>query len=78
MRTYQVYSLNGSGGITGNRNIEAENDGEALFAVRSMQRPLVTEVWSGDRRIGRIPAFAPVENEPIGLGPIPLPKGAAT
>jgi hypothetical protein len=63
--------------ITGNRDIEAENDDEALFAVRAMQRPLVTEVWSGDRRICRIPAFAPPQSEAIELGPIVLPKGAA-
>jgi hypothetical protein len=78
MRTYQVYSINGAGGITGNREIEAENDDEALFAVRSMQRPLITEVWNGDRRIGRIPAFAPPQSETIELDPIALPKGAAT
>jgi hypothetical protein len=56
MRTYQVYSINGTGGITGNRDIEAENDDEALFAVRAMQRPYSTEVWYRDRRIGKIPA----------------------
>jgi hypothetical protein len=78
VRKYRIYSLEGGGRITGDREIEAENDDEALFAVLSMQRPLVTEVWSHDRRIGRVPAFTPIHDEPIELGPIALPKGAAT
>ena len=28
------------------------------FDVRSMQRPLMTELWLGDRRIGRVPPRA--------------------
>jgi hypothetical protein len=55
VRQYQIYSIDQNGMITGNREIEAENDDEAIFAVRSMQRPLNTEVWYSDRRIGRIP-----------------------
>ena len=55
MREYQVYSIDECGRIVGERTIEAANDDEALFDVRSMQRPLMTELWRGDRRIGRIP-----------------------
>ena len=55
MREYRVYSIDECGRIVGERTIEAANDDEALFDVRSMQRPLMTELWRGDRRIGRIP-----------------------
>ncbi len=56
MTEYRVYSVDECGRITGDRTIEAPSDEEAVFAVRSMQRPLVTEVWFRDRRIGRIAA----------------------
>ena len=56
MREYQIYSIDDRGSIVGNRVIEAKDDDEAVFAVRSMQRPYQTEVWHRDRRIGRIPA----------------------
>jgi hypothetical protein len=55
VRQYQVYSIEPDGRISGNRVIEAASDDEAVFAVRSMQRQLTTEVWHGDRRVGRIP-----------------------
>ena len=55
MRTYQVYSVDERGSISGNRTIEAANDDEAVFAVRSMQRPLETEIWDRDRRVARVP-----------------------
>ena len=56
MREYQIYSIDDRGSIVGNRVIEAKDDDEAVFAVRSMQRPYQTEVWYRDRRIGRVPA----------------------
>ena len=52
---YQVYSIDPEGRITGNRVIEAANDDEAIFAVRSMKRQLDTEVWRRDQRLARIP-----------------------
>ena len=52
---YQVYSIDPEGRITGNRVIEAANDDEAVFAVRSMKRQLDTEVWRRDRRLARVP-----------------------
>ena len=55
MKTYHVYSVDEHGSISGNRTIEAANDDEAVFAVRSMQRLLETEVWDRDRRVARIP-----------------------
>lgn len=55
MKTYQVYSVDEQGSISGNRTIEAANDDEAVFAVRSMQRPLVTEIWDRDRRVAKVP-----------------------
>jgi hypothetical protein len=55
MKTYRVYSVDGNGQITGDRTIEAANDQEAVFAVRSMERQLDTEVWDRDRRIARVP-----------------------
>jgi hypothetical protein len=56
MKNYQVYSIDEGGVVTGNRVIEAASDDEAIFAVRSMQRPHYTEVWYGDRRVARVPA----------------------
>ncbi|HEX3677741.1 MAG TPA: hypothetical protein VHU79_10185 [Sphingomicrobium sp.] len=55
MKTYHVYSVDERGSISGNRTIEAANDDEAVFAVRSMQRPLATEIWDRDRRVARVP-----------------------
>jgi hypothetical protein len=55
MKTYHVYSVDEHGSISGNRTIEAANDDEAVFAVRSMQRLLQTEIWDRDRRVARIP-----------------------
>lgn len=55
MKTYHVYSVDEHGSISGNRTIEAANDDEAVFAVRSMQRQLETEIWDRDRRVARIP-----------------------
>lgn len=55
MKTYQVYSVDENGSISGNRTIEAANDDEAVFAVRSMQRPLETQIWDRDRRVARVP-----------------------
>jgi hypothetical protein len=55
MKEYQIYSIDENGVISGNRVIEAQSDEEAVFAVRSMQRPQNTEVWYRDRRVGRVP-----------------------
>lgn len=71
MREYQIYSIDEGGRITGNRTIEAVSDEEAVFAVKSMQRPLNTEVWYRDRRVGRIPGQVVLAQE------WPLPPGAA-
>jgi len=38
--------------------LQAENDDEVIFAVRSMGRQLETQIWDRDRRVARIP---PVE-----------------
>jgi hypothetical protein len=57
MKSYEVYSVDENGSISGSRTIEASNDDEAVFAVRSMQRPLETQIWQGDRRIARVPAY---------------------
>ena len=56
MKTYRVYSIAQNGRICGDRTIDAKNDEEAVFAVRSMQRDLNTEIWDRDRRIARVPA----------------------
>ena len=55
MKIYQIYSVDEHGSISGNRTIEAANDDEAVFAVRSMQRSLETEIWDRDRRVARVP-----------------------
>jgi hypothetical protein len=55
MKSYQVYSVDPQGGICGDRTLQAENDDEAIFAVRSMGRQLETQIWDRDRRVARIP-----------------------
>ena len=70
MREYEIYSIDEFGRITGNRTIEAPSDEEAVWAVKSMQRPLNTEVWYRDRRVGRIPAHVTLAQE----WPLPLSK----
>lgn len=57
MAQYRVYSVDGEGAIVGDRFIDAANDEEAIFAVRSMQRPLPCEIWQRDRRIAKVPPF---------------------
>ena len=69
MTEYRVYSIDECGRITGERTIEASSDDDALFDVRSMQRPLMTELWRGDRRIGRVPPRPVVAQE----WPLPSP-----
>lgn len=59
MKEYRVYSIDEGGRITGERTIEAADDDEALFAVRSMQRALNTELWYRDRRVARVPGMPP-------------------
>lgn len=56
MKHYQVYSVDENGSISGNRTITAPTDDEAVFAVRSMERPLETEIWDRDRRVAKVPA----------------------
>lgn len=56
MKTYRVYSIDQNGRICSDRTLDATSDEEAVFAVRSMQRDLNTEVWDRDRRIARVPA----------------------
>jgi hypothetical protein len=61
MRSYSVYSVDEHGSISGQRTLDAVSDEEAIFAVRSMQRPLETEIWDRDRRIATVPAYRPPE-----------------
>jgi hypothetical protein len=67
VKKYRIYSLDESGRISGEREIEAENDQDAIFSARSMQRPLITEVWDRDMRVARIPAFTPRPDQAIHL-----------
>jgi len=57
MPSYSVYSIDKDGSISGERKIDAINDDEAIFDVRSMQRPLETQIWKGDRRIATVPPY---------------------
>jgi hypothetical protein len=54
VQKYQVYSITEDGSVTGNREIEAASDDEAIFTVRAMQRPHNTEIWYRDRRVARV------------------------
>ena len=56
MKNYHVYSVDERGSICGDRTLEARDDDEAIFAVRSMGRQLETQIWDRDRRVARIPA----------------------
>jgi hypothetical protein len=55
MPKYRVYSVNPNGQIHGDRFVSAADDEDAIFAVKSMQRPDNTEIWLQDRRIAKIP-----------------------
>ena len=57
MPSYTVYSVDEEGSISGQRTLDAAGDDEAIFAVRSMQRPVETEIWHRDRRIATIPGY---------------------
>lgn len=57
MTEYQIYSVDPEGRIVGNRVIEAATDEEAIYAVKSMQRQVATEIWCRDRRIARVAAL---------------------
>lgn len=57
MARYNVYSIDEDGSISGERTLDAMNDDEAIFTVRSMQRPLETQIWVADRRIAKIPPY---------------------
>ena len=59
MPSYSVYSVDPDGSISGQRRIDASSDEEAVYAVRSMQRPLETEIWRRDLRIATVPAYSP-------------------
>lgn len=59
MKSYEIYSVDDQGRISGKRTIEARNDEDAVFDVRSMQRPLETQIWHRDRRVARVPAHRP-------------------
>jgi len=63
MARYNVYSIDEHGSISGERVIEAVSDDEAIFDVRSMQRPLETQIWKGDRRIATIPPFRAITSD---------------
>jgi hypothetical protein len=54
VQKYQVYSITEDGSVTGNREIEAASDDEAIFTVRAMQRPHHTEIWYRDRRVAKV------------------------
>lgn len=55
MPKYRVYSVSSNGQIHGDRSLNAADDNDAIFAVKSMQRPDDTEIWLLDRRIAKIP-----------------------
>jgi hypothetical protein len=65
MASYQIYSIDAEGRVTGNRTIEASNDAEAVFAVRSMQRQLVTEIWRRDQRVARVPGVPQLSEQRV-------------
>ena len=55
MPKYRVYSVDMNGRIHGDRFVNAADDEDAVFAVKSMQRADQTEIWRQDRRIAKIP-----------------------
>jgi hypothetical protein len=57
MPSYSVYSVDEDGSISGQRTLDAVSDDEAIFAVRSMKRPIETQIWHRDRRIATIPPY---------------------
>lgn len=63
MARYNVYSIDHDGSISGERLIDAVSDDEAIFAVRSMRRPIETQIWVGDRRIATVPPFRTADSD---------------
>jgi hypothetical protein len=70
VKTYQIYSVDRNGAILGDRTIEAENHQEAVFAVRSMQRTLDTQIWHLDHRVATVPGKPAIPHGGSGEAPI--------
>lgn len=57
MRDYRVYCLDGRGKIAAAGEwIEAKNDDEAVAIVRAKKLALNSEIWTGNRLVGKVPA----------------------
>ena len=54
MPAYRVYCLDGAGKVWAAEWIEAEDDSAALDAARTIEQAVHTEVWQGQRLIGRV------------------------
>ena len=54
MPKYRHYRLDGAGNISGADWLEAGDDEDAVRQVRDRKLPVPSEVWSGDRLVGRV------------------------
>ena len=54
MPGYRHYRLDGAGNISGADWVEASDDVDALRQVRELKLPSTSEVWHGNRLVGRI------------------------
>lgn len=59
MPKYQVYGIDDAGGIVGHRWITAQSDEDAIAAVRTFERPYECQIWRGDWRVAKVPAYRP-------------------
>ena len=56
MPKYRHYRLDGAGNISGAQWLDAADDDDAVGQVRELKLPVPSEVWSGNRLVGRVDA----------------------
>ena len=59
MPKYRHYRLDGAGNISGAEWLDAADDDDAVSQVRERKLPVPSEVWSGNRLVGRVDANSP-------------------
>ena len=59
MAGYRHYQLDGAGNISQATWLDAENDEEAIRQVRELQLRFPSEIWKGNRLIGRVDSALP-------------------
>jgi hypothetical protein len=61
MAGYRHYLLDGAGNISRATWLDASNDEEAIQHVRQQQLRFPSEIWKGNRLIGRVGTTSPAD-----------------